>query len=246
MNNLTLMGDTTPATKIYKHESHKLHIAAKAEGKYATLTFDAALVSLNVVNGTVNGTAIAAVTYGTDSDTTMAAVAEAIAACPGIKLAVVTEVAGGATDDRVIVVVNEATDTVPSLTGFAVTLGASQAGVVAATVDKNIKQGMPVMMNSSGNLEPATAATIDLSSIGIAIMDGFQGKEVAVAARGYVVLRCEANAAITAGAPVKFVSYNTTTGYSKVDDDTVTTASQMGWALEAAAQGDIFDVLVKN
>ncbi len=91
------------------------------------ITFDAALVTANVYNLTINGTPIAPVTFATDSDTTMAAIATAIKAVSTyVSDAFVIPVTAGVTNDRVIMVFPKTTSLV--LTASAVTLGASQAG----------------------------------------------------------------------------------------------------------------------
>lgn len=99
------------------------------------LTFSAALISLNTYNLTINGTAIAASVFATDSNTTMALIATNIAASPYVNGAYVVPVVGSNLN-RVILIFPKVALT---LTVNAVTLGASQATVVptastAATV----------------------------------------------------------------------------------------------------------------
>lgn len=97
------------------------------------ITFDAALVASNQYDLTINGTAITPVVFATDSDTTMAAIATAIEAVTDyVSDAFVVPVTGGTSNDRVILVFPKSTTL--SLTGSAVTLGASQAGTVITNV----------------------------------------------------------------------------------------------------------------
>ncbi len=91
------------------------------------IIFDADLVTLNVINGTVNGTALSATTFATDHLTTMNAIAAKIDAIEGVASATV-----GGSGNREITV----TATVEwelTLTGFVVTLGAGQAAVTYST-----------------------------------------------------------------------------------------------------------------
>lgn len=104
--------------------------AVKADiNKVSVLTFDAALITANLFDVDVNGTGIASVLFATDSDTTMAAIATAIALDAKVAEAFVIIVGGPGSDDRVIIVVPN-DSTVVTLTSAAVTLGASQAAVV--------------------------------------------------------------------------------------------------------------------
>lgn len=108
--------------------------AVKAGLNGQTITFDAALITANVYNVTVNGTAIAPVTFATNSDTTMAAIATALEAISAyVQDAYVVNITGSVSDDRVIVVLPK-TGVTLNLTGSAVTLGASQANAVVATL----------------------------------------------------------------------------------------------------------------
>mgnify|MGYP000968235237 FL=1 len=102
--------------------------------KAKTLTFSAALVTSNQVDMTINGTPITPVTFATDSDTTMAAVATAIKAVTTyVEDAFVVTLTGGSSNDRVIVVLPKTTTL--SITGLAVTLGASQATITQANIN---------------------------------------------------------------------------------------------------------------
>lgn len=92
------------------------------------LVFSGDLVTSNVINGSVNGQAIDAVTFATDHDTTIAAIAAAIEELDGVKRAVVDE---EDTDLRTIKI--EVIDADIVLASWAVTLGAGQATIATVT-----------------------------------------------------------------------------------------------------------------
>lgn len=89
----------------------------------ASSVFSADLITDNVINATVNGVAIAPVTFAVDHLTTMQAIADEIADIPSVTSAVV----GGANNRTITIISNVGTATVVS--SFVVTLGASQATV---------------------------------------------------------------------------------------------------------------------
>lgn len=91
------------------------------------LTFSAALITANVYNVTINGSAIAPVTFTTSNDNTLSLIATAIEALTAVKRATVIPVTGTTSDDRSILI--EPADDVETLTitGSAVTSGSSQA-----------------------------------------------------------------------------------------------------------------------
>ena len=237
----------TPAGTFFKKNMQILAEAFTSQGIYHTLTFSAALVASNVINGNVGTNAIAAVTYATSSDATMVAIADAIAAMPGIASATVVSGGALATDDRVIEVTPIDQVNGVSLSGFVVTLGASQATVTVATVDRRIRKGMPVELDSvnEGEIKPATTATMDLTSIGISAHDAEAGEEVAVICRGNAILVCKASGGALVPGPVRYVSYDYTNGRIYVDQTSVTAANCYGWAIESAAQDADIKVLVK-
>ncbi|QIG74767.1 tail sheath protein [Rhizobium phage RHph_I42] len=109
------------------------------------ITFSGPFVTGNTINMTINGVALAPVAFATDSDTTLQALATAIAANPDVLNVVVDTVIGAVNNDRSMVVTAKApgNDTL-ALTAPVVTGGASQPiGVV-----NNILKGQP----SSGAL----------------------------------------------------------------------------------------------
>lgn len=238
---------TVTKTIFLKERNHAIHEEFDVVGLYHLLTFDAALVTSNTIDGFVGGSAIAQVTFATDSDTTMAAVAAAIGAIPGVKEAHVIEVAAGTTNDRVIHVTPENGATGISLTGFVVAAGASQAGVVASTVNSNIYKGMPVEINTtSGKIQPVTASAAQTNQIGIALHDAVEGETCTVVLKGTTMVYGEFS--ITSGlpGPVKWVAHNTTSGYSKYSSTSVTAANQSGWALDSGTSiGDVTRVILK-
>jgi len=94
-----------------------------------TLTNDAALVASNVYGAKLNGTALAGagLTWASDNDTTMAAIAAIIQARPEVATAVASDV-GTVGYDNTITVTSD-TDEVLTFTEVEITLGSSQATV---------------------------------------------------------------------------------------------------------------------
>lgn len=101
-------------------------VARKADPQTVKLTISQAFVAANSITLTLNATAIPATVFAVDSDTTLAALATAIALVAGVASATVTPVAAGTDNDREIVVV--ASDPLISLnfSAYAVAGGASQ------------------------------------------------------------------------------------------------------------------------
>lgn len=86
----------------------------------ASLVFAGDFVTANVINLSVNGVAIAPVTFDTDHDTTVVALVSAINALSGVSAVLdATD-----TDNRTIIITAGNTDI--AVTGIAVTLGATQ------------------------------------------------------------------------------------------------------------------------
>lgn len=96
---------------------------------YYTLTFDAALVASNKINGKVNGSSITEVTYASSNNATLDSIATNIAA----KTGVLTAVRSGT---RTIIVYPTNPYGFLSLTNWAVTAGASQATITVSTVNR--------------------------------------------------------------------------------------------------------------
>lgn len=110
-------------------------VARKADPQIITLTISQAFVALNSITLTLNQTAVGPTVFAVDSDSTLAALAAAIALAPGVASAVVTPVGGGVDNDRVIVIT--ASDPLIGLTlsAYAVALGASQGTATFGTND---------------------------------------------------------------------------------------------------------------
>jgi len=93
-----------------------------------TLTFDADFVEDNEIDMNINGTAITAVAFDTDHDTTLAALAVEIALSDAVESAEVTSA-------REITITSASHSTDIAITGLAVTGGLSQpGGAVAETI----------------------------------------------------------------------------------------------------------------
>lgn len=112
--------------------------ARKANAQQVSLTISNAFVAANSVTVKLNGTSIAApVVFAADSDSTLAALAVAIAAVGGgaICSAAVTPISGGTSNDRTIVLtaLDPLVDLV--LSDYSCTLGASQNTASFATVN---------------------------------------------------------------------------------------------------------------
>lgn len=239
---------STPAAEFFKRNMYILAHSFVSQGIYYTLTFSAALVASNTINGVVGASAINQVTYGTSSDATMAAIATEIESMPGVKSADVVTVAALTTDDRVIEVVPLDQTSGINLSAWAVTNGASQATITVAQVDRRLRLGMPVELDSvnEGEVKPATAATIDLNSIGYATLNGEAGDEIAIALRGSVIIRAKADGVDITPGPVVYTGYDYVEDRNKVNQTSPTVANCYGWALEAASSGSDVMVLVKG
>ncbi len=243
---MNTLGSTTK-TIILKMMSHIVTKTFDQDGIKYTITLDADLVTANVITGYVGGTAVT-YTFASTHAASMTAYAALIAAMTGVKSASVTSA-------RVITVYP--TDQVSgiSVVGFAVTLGASQAGVVVAQVDNRVRPGQPVELLSTGKVAPVTASTADLTGIGYDITPAqndpnAQAKEperVTIALRGCgIIIKAEFSIVSGLVGPVTYAGYNSSTGYPKVTSTGVTVANQIGWATIAGTSiGDVTEVILK-
>lgn len=102
----------------------------------ATVTFNANFVASNVINAKVNGLAIAPVTFATDSATTLAALATAIALMDGVASAVSDP------SSKSILVTGDTAAVL--VTNVVVTLGASQATAVVTRSSTDRYLGQPI------------------------------------------------------------------------------------------------------
>ncbi len=239
------LGDVTQSTFSKEVEAHKLHEEFEVEGLIHTLTFDAALVTGNLFDMNIAGNAITQVPFNADSDTTMGDIATVIAAITGIKSAEVVVITG-AGNDRVIKITPDdqllgiAIDT-PVVTG-----GASQAGVVAATVNNKIFKGMPVEQDPDNGKVIPFANDGNLEYIGVALHNAGGGELATIGMRGYAVIFAHASEALSYG-PVNWDSYDEANGINKYNQTAVTTTTFQGWSLDsAAADGDPIRVVVRN
>ena len=103
------------------------------------IVFSQALVTGNSFSATVNGTSIGPIVFSSNSNATMQAIATAISSVSGIASATVQNVAFSNTNNRTITVVSSASgpNTI-SITGAAVTSGASQPAITTAIVSNGI------------------------------------------------------------------------------------------------------------
>jgi len=111
-------------------------VPAEETAAVKTLTIDAALITWNSIAVSVDGVTLSE-DFDSTSDTTLAAIATAIAGEDWITTAVVTEVGWDTEDDRVIVITAAVAGVDFTLANLTVTWGASQAWVVQATTTAN-------------------------------------------------------------------------------------------------------------
>lgn len=101
-------------------EDNQVRLPAANQG---TIVFDADFVALNTIDLNLNGVAMDTVTYATSHDATAAALAAEIATMDGVASAILDP---ADTDNRTIIITGD-DDTVITVTGIVVALGASQA-----------------------------------------------------------------------------------------------------------------------
>lgn len=144
----------------------------------STITFDADLVSSNEIDGDINGSAIATVTFSSTHLATMNLIADAIEALDSNLTATV----GGA-NNRVITVVGNADADTINAANFVVTNGASQAGVTEDNSTSDTLFGIALRIQNKEN---------KLNSSG---SDGpepyFEGEAVSMLTRGRVYVYVE-------------------------------------------------------
>lgn len=220
------------STILLKHEGHKLHQAFTVEDNAAFIILDADLVSLNEIDGTVNGVAITTVTFSSSHATTMGLLAVELASLASVASATVF----GTHRMKIVAADNAAPLTEITLV---VTLGSAQA-VITPSYDQNqLVMGRPVVLNIDGTVAPAQVENSNHEIIGIAIIAAIEAEDVTVQMRAYVIIFCEWKEDTSLAGPVTFDAYNAVTGYNEVDDVSVDTTNQWGWALDAGDNGDI-------
>lgn len=242
-------GNTTPKGAIHKLMSHVVTEGFLQDGLNYTITFSVDFVASNSTTGVIGTTPIANV-FATSHAVTFNALVALIAAVEGVR-----KVVGNSTT-RVITIYPLDQVKGIAVTGFATTGGAGQPTATIASVDNRVKPGMPVEIMADGAIKPATAATYDLNSIGIALDkaesapskdEAKQPETITVALRGSgAVCNCRAAIASLLRGPVAFVAFDHVNGMATVTSTSVTVANQMGWAMDAGTNiGDVVRVLMK-
>lgn len=158
--------DVTPASSVFVRKSGSV--------ERFTVTWSADFVAANVINGSVDGEAIEAVTYAATHDATMLLVAAAIQALDNVATATVT----GAREITVTGATSTKGEVLSSESTFTVTLGASQATDTIANVYG------PSASNDIGSFR-ADADTVNGTATAVALS---QAKFLGTAAAGDVVL----------------------------------------------------------
>lgn len=112
------------------------------------IAFSAALITSNVYNLTINGTAISAITFATDNNTTMNAIVVAIKAVTAYVKDAWVDTSAAGSGNRNIYIVPKSGVTL-ALTLSAVTLGASQATTTISII--NDFTGVPAVVGNAAN-----------------------------------------------------------------------------------------------
>lgn len=176
-----------------------------------TLVFSADLITANEINGSINGVAIAPVTFDTSHLITMGLIADEIEAIDGVASATV-----GGENDRTITVVGEVDQVSIIGTSWAVTSGASQATVAVTNTTADSLYGVALRTQNKMNLY-APAGSDGASPY-------YQGDCVSMLTRGRVYVLVEDT--VTSDDPV-YVRYlangtNTELGRFRADADSAT------------------------
>ena len=232
MTTITSLGSVTK-TIFYKGFPNTLvQHEFEIDARYGTIVFSADLVAADTFDVTVNGTAIAQVTYATSHANTMALIVAALEA-----IATVTDASASV---RTITIIPEDQDTTIAITNAIVTNGgAGTAVATSAAYDNAIYKGMPVKLHTDGTIRPYVAADGRQKIIGYSMHDGVGGELVTIHTRGIGVIWAKSNGAQDAG-PVKFSSFDTSyavenniEGKSKYATATAGNDDE-GWAFDAA------------
>jgi len=123
------------------------------------ITLSGALVTGNTISVDVDGFTVSSV-FVTDSNTTLAALAVAIAARPNVASATVVNAGSGTDDDRIVLIRADEIETPVVLTSMAVTGGASQTtGTIGLAVDYIVGQvhkgiAVPIYPRLQGQTRP--------------------------------------------------------------------------------------------
>lgn len=111
--------------------------SATYNSNYTLITFSAALVASNKINGNINGVAMSEVTYATSNANTLSLIATAIAAMAGVGSAVVS-------GTRAVKVYPSNAQSIAVADTFVVTAGASQATSTITTSNDSLAAGATV------------------------------------------------------------------------------------------------------
>jgi len=141
----------------------------KTDPQTLTLTISAPFVADNSTVLSVNGVALTATVFASDSNTTLAAIATKLQATDAIASATVTNAGGGTDDDREIVIVANDPLIDVVLTGYACSLGASQNTAAIATTDAGAK---PWCASAVGYLCSFPAGSANLAGKTLIGIDG--------------------------------------------------------------------------
>jgi hypothetical protein len=228
-------------TFILKSESHKLHEEFEVDAYKVTLTAGGTvpMVTSNVINGKVNGQAIAAVTFTTDHATTMGLIAAQIALNPNVKSASVTAT-------NVITAVAKYPEQANlALHEFVTTAGSTQCTWTYGVDNNNIVKGQPVKLTTSGTVEPYAAGDIPGKLLGYAVQDAHGGDLVTVMLKAFAIIYAEAYAASHLPGVIRMAAFNLTTKMMEVDDGgTLDHTTVIGNALDSGNDGDVVRVAV--
>jgi len=232
---------STTKTFILKSESHKLHEEFEVDAYKVTLTAGGTvpMVTSNVINGKVNGTAIAAVTFATDHPTTMGLIAAQIALNPNVKSASVTAT-------NVITAVAKYPELAAlALHEFVTTAGATQCTWSYATDNNNIKKGQLVKLTTDGKVEPYAAGDIPQKALGVAVNEGHGGDLITVMMAAFAIVYAEAYADTHLCGTCRLAAWNSTNGWMEVDDGgTQDHTTIIGNCLDIGGDGDTVRVAI--
>jgi hypothetical protein len=244
------LGVATKTIFLKDVDNGKIHEEFIPEGLSYTMTAAGAIVASNVVTVYVGGVAVS-VTYATSSDATMTALIAAInvqlqaqAATAGIPALGVATPGTASTILIIKVVPNDPVNGI-GLSVPIVTLGSGQTTFTNATVDKRIFKGMPVELNSDGNVQPLTVSTASTTYLGVALENAVAGQYVTVVCKGSAIVFGEANTTTTVPGPVAGVGFNNTTLYYQYTSSSVTATNKVGQSLDASVNiGDVIRVIL--
>jgi len=238
---MNTLGSVTKSTFLKEVEAHKLHQEFEVQQTSATITFDADLITANVINGKIDGVSIAQVTFATSHTNTMNLLKAELEAHPSVASVTLTDTV----NNRQLTIVPVDQTEAPVLSNWAVTAGASQAATATATDFNKVYPGVPVELTADGKVQPLTVATASTTKIGTALHLAGAGEMVTVAMDGAAIIFAEADAALNAG-PVKWESFNTETERNRYNDTSITATNQTGWSIDVAeAEGDEIRVVLK-